>query len=453
MAPSRNRVRRTQQELDNEARERWDRLFVEEEARQRDLARVELPTSRDYSDDECSSPSPVYDRCLRVQGPERVLKMRNFAPVEFERIWDAVEDHVMKHWNVGRGKKSVNAPKDILFMTLAALKHCGSWETASTMFEMDLSPFQKMVKKFVTMLDPCLYQIFVLDEEERSTTRHLTLTGNTFANFPCARYATDVTFQQADRPVGGYNDAKTFFSGKHHLYGLKVEVSVIPTGVAINCTDWEKGSIADISIFRANKQFHTSAMQKRPGEDTINDQGPQADRYQNDWAVLVDKGYQGLQDEFRTIQPKKRAARGPPLTADERSESDRISHDRVLVESYFGRLKKLWGVCSHKWVWDRQTYNMFFRMCVALTNFSVRCCPLRREDGEHYLRYEARLIKLDLDIEEAKRLKRQRARDSRRARLELHTRAAIRPANTSSRRSSVGSRTRSDSDVSTDFGS
>ncbi|KAE8995647.1 hypothetical protein PR002_g19556 [Phytophthora rubi] len=217
------------------------------------------------------------------------------------------------------------------------------------MFDMYPSPFQKMVKKFVTMLDPCLCQIFVLDEEGRSTMRHLTLTGKTFANVPCARYATDVTFQQADRPVGGYNDAKTYFSGKHHLYGLKVEVSVIPTGVAINCTDWEAGSMADISIFRANKHFHTSAMQKRPGEDTINVQGPQADRYQHDWAVLVDKGYQGLQDEFRTIQPKKRAARGPPLTADERSESDRISHDRVQVENYFGRLKKLWGVCSHKW--------------------------------------------------------------------------------------------------------
>ncbi|KAE9100205.1 hypothetical protein PF010_g14900 [Phytophthora fragariae] len=395
--------------------------------------------------------------------------MCNFAPVELERIWDAVEDHVMKHWNVGRGKKSANAPKGILYMTLAALKHCGSWETASAMFDMYPSPFQKMLKKFVTMLDPCLCQIFELDEEGRSTIRHLTLTGKTFANVPCARYATDVTFQQADRPVGGYNDAKMYYSGKHHLYGLKVEVSVIPTGVAINCTDWEAGSMADISIFRANKHFHTpamqkrpgedtinctdweagsmadislfrankhfhtSAMQKRPGQDTINVQGPQADRYQHDWAVLVDKGYQGLQDEFRTIQPKKGAARGPPLTADERSESDRISHDRVQVENYFGRLKKLWGVCSHKWTWDRQTYNMFFRMCVALTNFRVRCCPLRREDGEHYLRYEARLIKLGLDIEEAKRLKRQQARDSRRARFVLRTRAAIRPANTSNR--------------------
>jgi hypothetical protein len=233
-------------------------------------------------------------------------------------------------------------------MTRVALKHFGSWETASALFEMSPSPFQKMVKQFVAMLRPCLYQSFVLDEEARWTMRQLTLTGNTFAYFPCARYATDITVQQADRPAGGYNDAKKFFSGKHHIYGLKVEVSVIPTGVAIICIDWEPGSITDISIFRDNKQFHASAMQKKPGEETINDGGPFADSYENDWVVLVDKGYQGLQDEFRMIQPKKKAARGPPLTADERSESDRISHDRVLVENYFGRLKKLWGVCSHK---------------------------------------------------------------------------------------------------------
>ncbi|KAE8885963.1 hypothetical protein PF003_g30191 [Phytophthora fragariae] len=62
MVPSRKRVRRTQQELDNEARGQWDRLFVEEETRKRASARLELPTSHDYSDDECSSPSPVYDR-------------------------------------------------------------------------------------------------------------------------------------------------------------------------------------------------------------------------------------------------------------------------------------------------------------------------------------------------------------------------------------------------------
>ncbi|KAE9321662.1 hypothetical protein PR003_g17413 [Phytophthora rubi] len=62
MVPSRKRVRRTQPELDNEARKRWDRLFVEEETRKRALARVELPTGHDYSDVECSSPSPVYDR-------------------------------------------------------------------------------------------------------------------------------------------------------------------------------------------------------------------------------------------------------------------------------------------------------------------------------------------------------------------------------------------------------
>ena len=72
------------------------------------------------------------------------------------------------------------------------------------------------------------------------------------------------------------------------------------------------------------------------------------------------------------------------MTISEKEENDRISHDRVIVENYFGRLKSLWGVCSHKWEWDRQSYDIFFRACLALTNYSVRCCPLRREDGDNY---------------------------------------------------------------------
>lgn len=102
MASSRNRVRRTQEEQDDEVRGRWDRLFVEEEKRQRNLARIALPTNRDDSDDDLATPSPIYDRCLRVQGPDRVLRMCNFAPVEFERLWDTVEDHIISNWNVGR---------------------------------------------------------------------------------------------------------------------------------------------------------------------------------------------------------------------------------------------------------------------------------------------------------------------------------------------------------------
>jgi hypothetical protein len=72
-------------------------------------------------------------------------------------------------------------------------------------FEMSPSLFLKMVKKFVTMLEPCHYQFFVLGEETHRKMRQLTQTDNTVVNFPCARYATDITllFQQASITVEG----------------------------------------------------------------------------------------------------------------------------------------------------------------------------------------------------------------------------------------------------------
>ncbi|OWZ11213.1 hypothetical protein PHMEG_00015800 [Phytophthora megakarya] len=270
----------------------------------------------DGSDNEFFTPAPKYDYTVTAQGPDCVLKMCNFAPREFDKLWDVVKNHVLSNWNVGLGKETTNSPKDVLFMTLAAFKHYGGWDTVSGMFEMDPSPFQKMVKTFFIMLEPYMCDTFVKDEETRWTMRELTLTRSTFKHFPCARYATDVTFQHSERPIGNFNEAKTFYSGKHHLYGHKVEVSVLPKNLG--------------------------------GEADLNDEGPAQDRFKNDWAILVDKRYQGLQRGFRTIPPKKKARGAPPISADENRENDRISHDWVIVENFFGRPKSLWGVCSHK---------------------------------------------------------------------------------------------------------
>ncbi|KAE9040674.1 hypothetical protein PR002_g4857 [Phytophthora rubi] len=199
-------------------------------------------------------------------------------------------------------------------------------------------------------------------------------------------------------------------------------------------------------MFRDNGAFHRSAMRKLPDEADLSDDGPLSAAYGNDWGVLTDKGYQGLADEYRAIHPKKKARGAPPLTLDELQNNDKIAHDRVIVENFFGRLKTLWGVCSHKWEWDDKSYNMFFRACVVLTNYSVRCCPLRREDGECFLRYEARLIQIGLEIEAEKKRKRQEYRDGRRARLELTARDGTR------RRLSLG-RSQNASPCSTTYGS
>ncbi|KAG2789907.1 hypothetical protein Pcac1_g903 [Phytophthora cactorum] len=110
-------------------------------------------------------------------------------------------------------------------------------------------------------------------------------------------------------------------------------------------------------MFQHNASFHRSAMKKLQDESVLRDDGPLTDQFQDDWAVLVDEGYQGLEGEFRAIQPKKKARGAPPLSLEEKRENDRISQDRVIVEYFLGRLKTLWGGggCSHKWTWDRKS--------------------------------------------------------------------------------------------------
>ncbi|ETL47036.1 hypothetical protein F441_03332, partial [Phytophthora nicotianae CJ01A1] len=76
---------------------------------------------------------------------------------------------------------------------------------------------------------------------------------------------------------------------------------------------------------------------------------------------------------------------------------------------------------------NHKIYNMYFRVCVALTNLNVRFRPLRREDGDSFLRYEERLRQIGAGIEAEKKRKREEYRDSRRARLQLGTSTRTRP--------------------------
>ncbi|OWZ00972.1 hypothetical protein PHMEG_00027729 [Phytophthora megakarya] len=54
----------------------------------------------DDSDNEFFTPAPKYDYAVTAQGTDRMLKMCNFAPREFDELEDVVEDHVLSNWNV-----------------------------------------------------------------------------------------------------------------------------------------------------------------------------------------------------------------------------------------------------------------------------------------------------------------------------------------------------------------
>ncbi|RHY67410.1 hypothetical protein DYB30_014241, partial [Aphanomyces astaci] len=84
--------------------------------------------------------------------------------------------------------------------------------------------------------------------------------------------------------------------------------------------------MADIAIAQSNREFHLNKLAKTPSELDMADQGPLREEYPASWAILADKGYQGLHRNLRAITPTKRPA-GGVLTVSEMDVNDKIASD------------------------------------------------------------------------------------------------------------------------------
>ncbi|OWZ00662.1 hypothetical protein PHMEG_00028101 [Phytophthora megakarya] len=96
-------------------------------------------------------------------------------------------------------------------------------------------------------------------------------------------------------------------------------------------------------------------------------------RYATDeWAVLTDKGYQGLSEVIqailseviRAIHPEKKKP-GQHLSRDSAELNRRISSECIIVENCFGRLVSLWSICANKFRWKEDLYNTISKACVC----------------------------------------------------------------------------------------
>ena len=66
-----------------------------------------------------------------------------------------------------------------------------------------------------------------------------------FCDYPMTFYDVNATSQQDFRPSGLLQESKVDFSGKHKLYGMRVEVSVLPYKIAMICTQNYPDSVLD----------------------------------------------------------------------------------------------------------------------------------------------------------------------------------------------------------------
>ncbi|ETV80573.1 hypothetical protein H257_06107 [Aphanomyces astaci] len=235
--------------------------------------------------------------------------------------------------------------------------HYQTWDKHALDFGKKAPTLEKMVMRVIETVQPVLYDHFVT----MPTMTDLWDKGTVFRTYPYAKDATDVKFQPANRPTGRFGEQKHYFSGKHKLYGLKIEASVSPEGLLVAMIAHEPGSVSDLTVF-ATATTSTCL--------------PYAN-FPESWAVLVDKGYVGLTGMTRAIHPKKRPVHGVLYRADVECNTN-VSSDRVIVENFFGRYR------TSTIVWGTKCYDSIQRLTFALTNFHLALMPLRQDDCHQY---------------------------------------------------------------------
>ena len=378
----------------------------------------DIDALKEDSDEECASSSSVFYKFYNTGGSEAFIQMTNFDVNEFGNLWLLLQDYVKKSWNVGRGRKSKFSGKDVLMFLLTELKHGRQWDYLRRLFGVSGPTFERTVMTFIDVVNEELYESLVLNLGESWTIMRMIQMHQTFKTFKFCRYATNVTFQQAYRPSGTMEEGKRYFSGKHKLYGYKVEVSVLPNGLAIGCSDHYPGSVADIDIMRKMEDFHTDAMSKKDGELDIADIRILCDNYDDSWGLLAYKGYRGPGEFLRSVIPRRKPINGHFSIHDE-AQNKKISSDRIIVENVFGRLCTNWNILSSKYRWAEKNYDKSFTMFISLTNLHIKWHPLRAADLDRQNQIKNRQYAIGEETVMKRRRAQEKYRAKRRRRLGL----------------------------------
>lgn len=106
--------------------------------------------------------------------------------------------------------------------------------------------------------------------------------------------------------------------------------------------------------------------------------------------IYAYKGYQGRHEMISCILPHKKRPNGY-LTIKKESFNEKFSSDKIIVESYFGKMQALCSIISVKYRWSEIFYYTISAMCVALANCHIDKLSLRPTDVDCFKRYIAKL--------------------------------------------------------------
>ncbi|KYQ94116.1 hypothetical protein DLAC_04396 [Tieghemostelium lacteum] len=165
-----------------------------------------------------------------------------------------------------------------------------------------------------------------------------------------AAVAIDGTACPIKNPLNKH-DKKEYYSYKHKNHCYKYIVGVgLRTGLAVFLYGPKAGRYHDITLFRESNLVNRLDAEER---------------------FIGDKGFQSNELESKILTPIK----GDLLSSEDRMYNYVINSNRVIVENYFGRLKRF-KILSTPFRAPRLKHKTVFTICVYLTNLDIKEKPL-----------------------------------------------------------------------------
>eukprot|EP01105_Mastigella_eilhardi_P011779 TRINITY_DN2702_c0_g1_i2.p1 TRINITY_DN2702_c0_g1~~TRINITY_DN2702_c0_g1_i2.p1 ORF type:complete len:135 (+),score=32.88 TRINITY_DN2702_c0_g1_i2:109-513(+) len=98
----------------------------------------------------------------------------------------------------------------------------------------------------------------------------------------------------------------------------------------------------------------------------------------------MDSGYEG---DAPTKYPKISLHKPSTVPLEEQPEQQQLAHIRVVVEQFFGRLKKLWLITTRPYPLHHDSFDADIDNCILLTNEHIALALLSNNDREFLWRW------------------------------------------------------------------
>jgi hypothetical protein len=244
----------------------------------------------------------------------------------------------------------VIGPVDGFLLFLRWLWCAASIAKIAAAFELNSDTLQKRLHEVAEEVHDVLVGTYITEQAGARLPRRQDLPG--------CELIVDATAHDRRRPVGRYQQAQKYFSGKHHTYHLKLQVVTNRDGLAVHVVPGVPGAQNNIQSFRDGIHEIEQLVAMHEGDPCH---------------ILADKGYVGeIPSDTAVLMTAHKPAPGYYLSQQQLRENQLFSRHRVLVENFFGRVVVKFYIMVRTWVFADDFYPAIFPICCALVNFDLR---------------------------------------------------------------------------------